>query len=322
MPSDRTIIKAIAERQFGVVSAAQAIAAGASASWLSRQVDRELWQRLAPGVYLPRSGPVPWKTRAAAGLLYASGSEELRLGLPLALSHDSAAYLWEFTTAPPGQVHVLIPEARRVRPQPGLVIARRRRMPPAAGRLRKTDAAETVLDLAAAAEGEDAVVAVVAAAARARVWPAYLRQALAGRGRVRHRSMLLEILAEVEDGVESALEHRYRGVERRHGLPRAVLQVRERLGHGLIRSDVRYEEYCLTVELDGGFAHPFGRTDADTWRDNAVLLARGDLTLRYRWAHAVGRPCEVAVQVGGVLRMRGWTGVLRRCGPGCAVGRG
>ena len=28
------------------------------------------------------------------------------------------------------------------------------------------------------------------------------------------------------------------------------------------------------TELDGRLAHPFGRTDADTWRDNAVLVER------------------------------------------------
>lgn len=252
-------------------------------------------------------------------LLYASGSDELRLGLGVALSHASAGYLWGFTATPPAQVHVVIPESRRVRPQPGLVVVRRRRMPLAAGRLRAVDPAETVVDLAAEAQGEEDVVALVAAAARSRVWPWQVRRALAGRERVRHRAVLLEMLGQVEDGVESALELRYRTVERRHRLPRASLQVRQRLDDGLVRSDVRYVEQGVTVELDGGFAHPLGRTDVDTWRDNAVLLARGDLTLRYRWTHVVRRPCDVARQVGEALRTRGWRGRPRPCGPGCSA---
>lgn len=161
------------------------------------------------------------------------------------------------------------------------------------------------------------MVALVAAAVRSRVWPWQVRQALAGASGRATGPCCWRCSGRWRTGVESALELRYRGVERRHRLPRATLQVRKRLDDGLVRSDVRYPEQGVTVELDGGFAHPLGRTDADTWRDNAVLLARGDLTLRYRWAHVVRRPCDVARQVGEALRSRGWRGLPRPCGPGC-----
>lgn len=117
-----------------------------------------------------------------------------------------------------------------------------------------------------------------------------------------HRALLLDLLAEAEDGVESPLERRYqRDVERRHHLPRAQPQVRERLTNGWIRADAVYLGLGVRTELDGALAHPFGRTDADTWRDNAVLIERGDITLRYRWAHVAARPCAVAAQVQAAL---------------------
>src|SRR5699024_4662425 len=113
-----------------------------------------------------------------------------------------------------------------------------------------------------------------------------IREALARRARIRHRALVTDVLAAVADGVESPLEHRYhRDVGAAHGLPRAELQVRERLAGGWIRADCRYRRYRLRVEVDGRLAHPGGRTDADTWRDNAALLATEEITLRYRWRH-------------------------------------
>lgn len=75
----------------------------------------------------------------------------------------------------------------------------------------------------------------------------------------------------------------------------------------------------MRVELDGRLAHPFGRTDADVWRDNAVVLAHAELTLRYRWAHVAVAPCRTARQVAGALRAGGWRSRPARCSPACPV---
>ena len=126
---------------------------------------------------------------------------------------------------------------------------------------------------------------------------------------------------EVEAGVESPLELRYRvAVERGHGLPQSELQTREVLSGRWIRADCRYRRYGVRVELDGRLAHPGGRTDQDTWRDNAALLETDEITLRYRWHHVAGTPCRTASQVVTALRRGGWQGTPRPCGPGCRVG--
>lgn len=134
------------------------------------------------------------------------------------------------------------------------------------------------------------------------------------------RALLLELLGEAEPGIESPLEHRYaRDVERRHGLPRARAQVRDRVGGRWIRADRVYEGLGVRVELDGRLAHPTGRTDDDTWRDNSVVIERSEVTLRYRWRHVAVEPCATAGQVASALRARGWTGGATRCSPTCAL---
>ena len=63
-----------------------------------------------------------------------------------------------------------------------------------------------------------------------------------------------------------------------------------------------------------------GWTQASCRRDNANL-AQGVRTLRYGWPDVTEYRCHTAAEIAEVLRNHGWTGTLRRCGPGCtAVG--
>ena len=305
------VVGAVAARQAGVVTVEQLLSLGADRAWLRRQVDRGVWQRLARGVVLTHSGPVTWLSRAWAALLFA--------GPDAALSHESAATLHGFRPPPPW-VDVTIPCARRVRPSLSVVLHRRTTVPPSAGRPRRTWRGDTVVDLVAAARSDDDAVGWVCDAVRAGTRPHEIAAALDPRSRVRNSALLRELIQEVAEGVESPLERRYhRDVERRHGLPGSVMQVREVVGGSLIRADALYEGLGVRAELDGGFAHPGGRTNADTWRDNAVLIERDEITLRYRWRHVAVTACETAAQVAAALRSRGWTGVPRPCGPECAV---
>jgi hypothetical protein len=306
------VIAAAVRDQAGVVARAQLVAWGADDTWLSRQVDSGRWQRLHRGVFLTHSGPVPWRSRAWAAVL--------RAGPGAALSHASAARLHDFTAREAGPIQVTIPQSRRVDPAPGIVLHRRSRMPPAAGQPRRTWRGDTVVDLAAAAWTDDDAVGWVCDAVRAGTRPHEIEAALARRTRVRNGALLRDLIQEVAEGVESPLERRYhRDVERRHGLPLSVLQVRQVVGGASIRADAVYDGFGVRAELDGSLGHPGGRTDADTWRDNAVLIERRDITLRYRWRHVAAAPCATAAQVAAALRSRGWNGRPRPCGPRCQV---
>ena len=310
----RDLVTTLAAPHDGVLTRAQLRAAGADDAWITRQVGSGAWQRLYRGVFATFSGPVPWTTRASGALAYA--------GAGAALSHDAAARVLGFTGRQPRVFDVTVPESRRVTPVEGIVVHRRATMPAVGGRPRHTLGPDTVLDLVSAARTVDDAVGWVCAAARADVSPTAVARAAVGRGPFVGRALLLELVAEVSAGIESPLERRYhRDVEHRHGLPRASLQHREVVGGLWIRADCVYEGLGTRVELDGWLGHPGGRTDADTWRDNAVLLARGDLTLRYRWRHVAVRPCATAAQVAAALAARGSTTRAHPCGRRCELAR-
>jgi len=178
-----------------------------------------------------------------------------------------------------------------------------------------------VLDLIAAARTFDDAYRWISAAVGRRLTTAeLLGKALTARSRMRWRGWVTAALQDAADGVHSPLERRYvHGVERAHGLPLAKRQAKRRHGSGTRYLDNLYEEYGLCVEVDGEAAHPAEGRWRDTRRDNANL-AQGARTLRYGWPDVTGHRCRTAAEVAEVLRRQGWSGTLRRCGPGCTAG--
>ncbi len=314
LPDVRDLAEPIRTRvvgQEGVATAAQLLDGGMTVGRVRQRVDDGRVQRLFRGVVVLHSGPVTWRQRAQAGLLAA--------GPGAALSHGTAAHLHGFVRAAPTEVAVSVPLPRSVRPQRGLVVHRRRTMPFAGGRPRIVEAHATVVDLVHVMRTPDEVVGVLCDAVRAGLLADRIVRESEHRGRLRHRDLVRDVLGS-GDGIESPLEHRYlRAVERAHGLPPSRGQVRERVGGRWIRADRVHPGLGVRVELDGQLAHPFGRTDDDVWRDNAVLVERSDVTLRYRWRHVAVEPCSTARQVAAALQARGWHGTLRPCGSVCPV---
>lgn len=305
------VLAAAGRSQGGVLTRAQLRRLGADDSWIARRIATGSWQRLASGVVVPWSGPVPWEARAWAAVLSA--------GAGAALSHLAAAHLHGLTASPPEQLDVILAHHRRAGYGASRV-HRRLQPPPSSGRPRRVWLPDTVVDLVAGSSTDDDAVGWVTTAARRGMNALELAAAVERRGRFRRRALLLDLVAEVEAGVESPLELRFRrDVERRHGLPTARLQVRDDVGGTSIRADGIYDGFGVRVELDGRLGHPDGRTDADAWRDNAVLLLRAEITLRYRWVHVALRPCATAGQLATALAQGGWTGTARRCGPRCTA---
>ena len=296
----------------GVFTRQLLLAAGWSSDAIESRVHAGRWQRLAAGVYLTHSGPITWEVRANAGLLHGGKSAVLWL--------DSAAYVDRMLSRPPATVHVLVPPGATGRHMPGVQFHRTRVNRATHGDPLRTMPWVTAIDRAAAADSSDAVIEALAVAVRSG-WSQHdlLTEAL-GRARLPQRAFILASLGAVADGAESPLELRYlRDVERKHHLPRGLRQQPEVLGGIALRSDVTYERYALRCELDGQLGHPAGRTDADTWRDNLVVLGRAQITLRYRWSHVALTPCAVADQVANGLTRGGWRGTPQRCGPRCTL---
>jgi Transcriptional regulator, AbiEi antitoxin len=314
LPEPLTDLLAI---QRGVITAAQASAAGISATVIKARVRQGRWQRIYPGVYAAFSGELGREARLWAGLLSA--------GPGAMLSHQSAAELDGLADSRADAIHVTIAKSRRVTPRPGIVLHRSNRAAEAVHPARlppRTRIEETVLDLVAASTTlDDAAGWLTKALGRRLTTRDGLRRALAGRTRIRWRKQLDELLSPDMAGVLSPLEYRYvRHVERPHGLPRGSRQVVARVDGRRQYRDVLYRACRLVVELDGELAHPAESRRSDSRRDNAAMAEHGLTTLRYTWLDITARPCQTAAQIAAVLARRGYAGA-RPCRAGCPVGQ-
>jgi len=310
-------LEELIRRQAGVVTRAQALAAGMTRHAVEARLDGGRWRRLHPGVYLVYTGPP-----ARESLMWAA---VLGVKPGAVLCYQTAAELHGLVEARKrGAVHIMVPRGRPAAPMNGVVvhysrraqIARHPALPPPRTRLE-----DTVLDLAEAeTTATRAVGWILTACASRRTTPDRLLTAMDGRLRIRRRRMLLAALGDARAGVESILEHGYLyRVERPHGLPQGSRQRRIRVGGTSRYEDIRYEEYGVIVELDGVAAHPDGERWRDIGRDNGSA-ANGLVTLRYSYADVIERPCEVADEIVRTLRARGYAGSGRRCGSACAPG--
>ncbi len=296
----------LADAQAGVVSRGQALDAGVSRHVITRLVESEAWLRLGRGVFLTRPTTPDWDALAWGGVL---------LGGPLArLGPESSAFLHRLSEKPPDMVDVLVDAEREVavagpwrfiRERPGARSGRSVGAPP------RLSVESTVIDLSNIRE-QGAVVGLVTTAVQRRLTTVErLRREAAGRSRLRHRRLLDEVLADVDEGAQSPIERGYlRDVERPHRLPQGR---RQQSRSGLrYQTDVDYDRYPLVVELDGRAGHEATGVFRDMERDNRHALS-GAMTLRYGWFDLVHRPCAVGFQVWTALRVLGWADDFTRC---------
>lgn len=304
-------LRDLAAAQAGVMSLDQATRDGLSQHSVARLVSDGHWHRLDRSV-LYLHGPQPhWSALAWAGILL--GGPEARIG------GEAAAYLHGLTEDPPGRITVMIPAARRrrdrwpwsfQRERPGIRSDRSPGSPPC------LTVEDTVLDLCV--DQPSTLHWITTAVQRGRTTAARLRRAAADRPRLSERGLVLDLLAEAGNGVESPLEHHYlQRVERRHALPPGRRQVRRHGRSG--RHDVGYRDYGVLVELDGQRGHTGPGRFRDMRRDNEAI-EDGLVTLRYGWSDVIERPCAVAAQVAAVLTRHGWPHLPARC-PTCSGGQ-
>jgi len=296
----------LATAQAGVVTREQATALGMSRHAIQRLTTAGDWVPLARGIYLTAPIVPTWPALAWSGVLI--GGDGARLG------GEAAAYLNRLIPEPPSEIDVLVPAGRTVRvhgswsfhrESPGARSAGTSGSPPRLG------IAATVVDLCDHGSPSDTVHWLTTAVQKRLTTPEAILREMAGRARVTHRQLMLDLLTDVAAGAESALEVSYlRDVERAHGLPRGRRQG-QRLGLPY-HSDVGYDDFQTLVELDGRDGHVGSGRFRDMARDNTFATALW-LTLRYGWFDVVDRPCQVAWQVATTLIQRAWRGFPTRC---------
>ena len=289
---------ALATHQAGVLSRDQLLRAGMSRAVIARMLCNGLLTTLTAGIYT-RAGDTTWLGRAWAGLLIG--------GRSAVLGGAAAGHLQQLVREAPDVITVYT--ARQVTPRDGWQFIRGTRK--ARGEPSRTCYEATVIDLCDGRD-EDALAALLADAVSSRRTSApRLLAEVNSRGRIRHRSLLREVLGDVSQGAQSALERRFLlAVERPHALPTATRQAH---AHNAHRSDAWYESFGLLVELDGTLHHRGAAAFHDMTRDNDHARA-GLLTLRFGWAHVTGSAaCATAHYVAATLMARGWPGPAMPC---------
>ncbi|MEI6620948.1 MAG: hypothetical protein WCP28_03465 [Actinomycetes bacterium] len=309
----------VATSQAGVIARGQLLAIGYTDSMIRSNVTGRRWNRLLPGVYHTVTGTPSFRSWLWAAHLYA--------GTDSSLFGRTALQAWRLV--PIGwPIHVAVTADRRLGPPPsGLVVHRLRENRPVGLTVGCPPASAVqyaLLDAVMAATDPQAVTSLVTAVCQKRRSTAgEIELVASSKPRLRHRSLLLTLLAEIRDGATTVLEiPAMRKIFRAHGLPTGVGQVRELQDGKTVVRDRVFQDYGLVVEFDGRLGHddPRGRM-RDHRRDNAVVLS-GRTTLRFGWADVYHEACEAAVQAAAVLRSRGWTGEVSRCGPGCRIRQG
>lgn len=302
----------IAREQDGVVSRRQLAEAGLDPHDLRRLLRRRDLAPLHRGVFVTHTGEPTWRQRAWGAVLHA---EPAALWGPSALD----AVRRGRGPGPSLPVHVAIDGARRTAGTEGVVI---HRVTGLAGRVRwrslppRMRTEEAVVDAAASARDEFAAVAALTDAVQARLTtPGELARVLSSRTRVARRSLLAAVVADLDAGTDSVLEHGFlTRVERPHGLPQGRRQAR--LAGLAARYDVLYEAARVIVELDGRTYHSLARDRyADLERDVEAAVT-GHLTVRLGWGQVFSTSCATAERLAALMKQRGWSGCLRRC-PSC-----
>ena len=320
-PNERAALARLApvlREQERVITAADASAAGLTAGIVRERVASGVWQRLHRGVFFadssePSLGARMWGAHLATD----------RLGV---ICGRAGGHAWGLLDGPfdsGSPIVLFVPEGHQ-RITTGL-ISRRVTDPLAWAHPARQplilSVEHSVLDLVRLARTDAEAADVVLRACRLRLTtPDRIAAAMAGRARVARRQLIKAMCAEVRSGVQSPLELEYRRrVARPHGLPIGQAQMRAVDAGGVVYRDLLIEPYGLIVELDGRLGHE-GESAAlrDQRRDNHATLS-GKATLHYGWHAVMGNACDVATQVDLLLRMGGWPGSARACGPSCPL---
>lgn len=299
-------------QQAGVVTWHQLRSGGWSKASLRRAVRRHELTRVYPRVYVDHTGPLTPRQRAWAAVLWAGPVGEAALCGPSVLGVAAGA----------STVHVAVAADRHPPAPAGIVVHRVKGLqsmirgmtsPP---RLKLEH--NVLLTMAAAASESEVVAALADTVGRFGMTAEDVRKALALHPRLPRKRLVHALLADIELGTESVLEHGFlTRVERPHHLPPPTRQAVRR--GGAERRDLAYEEFGLVVELDGRLNHEsWTAGNRDAARDLADL-ASGQSVLRLRWQQVMAESCETAAALALVLTTRGWKGTARGCGPDCAI---
>lgn len=237
------------------------------------------WQRPAKGVVVTHSGPLSEDDRLWCELLLQ--------GPQAALAGLTAANLDGFTGFSSSTLFVLTTRVGRPRPRPGVIVRSTRllgeqdvhpvRSP------RRTRTARSIIDAAAWATTDLRAQGIIAAGVQqGLVSPTALARVAVERCNMHRRQLIVETVRDVAGGSLSEYELLFLKMCRRYGLPTPTRQRRRRDASGRWRYlDVDFDEFSLSVEVDGQQHMEALAWWKDMMRNNDVVVEDGKWLLRF-----------------------------------------
>jgi hypothetical protein len=300
MPRQRTqdrVISAAAARTYGVVSRATLLAAGVPRTLIDDRVRTRQLIVLHRGVYAlghAQLRPEGWWFAAVAAY-----------GDHAALSHASAAALWDIWDGPLRPVHVSLAGRTGARKRRGVRPHRAVDLVPEemtmVKEIRATTVSRTILDLAATVRGRR-LEQVVRRASQRRIFDLRDQRTVLDRhprqrGAPELGRLLVALHGRGTDDFRSRMEIAFAQLCDDYGLPRPVV-------NGLLlgeRVDFHWPGTTLVVETDGFEFHAMPTTfAADRARDQKLTLA-GYTVVRFTWDQVTGAARATAMTVSTLL---------------------
>ncbi|MHA6619756.1 type IV toxin-antitoxin system AbiEi family antitoxin domain-containing protein [Pseudonocardia sp. DLS-67] len=277
-------------RQAGVVTLAQAVAAGMSAATVQRRVREGRWTRLHPGVYLVGGHRLTSEARIRAAWLWAA---------PDAIVTGPAAACWHhMLDQAPAIIDLTVPACTKPRPRPGIRLRRRDLYgsdvtEPTEARARGIRvAAPPFAALETAVDLPDGSTFLDRALQKHVRFPAVYRSFCRNMGRT-GSSTAGRLLVAAADRADSAAERLLVRLLREAGIDGWVLG--HRLGPYLI--DLAFPAQRVAIEVDSWAWH----VDPDRFRNDRrkgnYITRRGWDLLRFTWHGLHEQPAESVSEI-------------------------
>lgn len=276
------LLRAVAERQHGVVARSQARDLGASDQALRRRLASPDWEAVTHRVLRLVGTRQTFEQRCMEAVLDA--------GRKAVLSHESAGRLWSLPGFEPRSLDVTRRRGGTRRPSALAHVHEPRSLPDghlaSVGGVPVTSVARTLFDLAGVAHPARVERALDNALARRLTTTsavARITAELAEQGRT--GSTLMRRLSAERDvsyiAPESGLEARFLSLLRSAGLPAPARQVDVGGDEWIGRVDFVYRDRKLVIEVDGDLCHTTSLDRAADRRRDEALQAQGFAVLRF-----------------------------------------
>lgn len=289
-------ILAVAGTQHGVLTSAQAGAAGVSPSQIARLVRAGAIDRPDVGILRVTGSPRTWEQDLQIALL--------RVGPEGAVSHASAARVWQIEGFERARLELAVPLGHRRRPRVGRVHVVRALDPVDVTRrlgLRHTTPERTLVDVAGRVDEPTVEVALDDLLRRRlttveRVHDTAARLARKGRAGPRSLLRLLEARAELDGLTDTGFETRLLRILRLAGLPIPTTQfvLRDADGRVVARFDAAYVDAKVGIEADSERWHMDRRRFVADRTRRALAESMGWRVLAFTHRHVTAEQAFVA----------------------------